>query len=111
MWLDDRVSRLDCREQPPFPQRITGALCAIWRPGGPRCALIFAMTAISPSCSLHPHPSDECALHVAEGPSIAIRAKKKQGAPVTINLESLLQVPAAERNIAALSGKAQEVPN
>jgi hypothetical protein len=37
-------------------------------------------------------------LHVAEGPSIAIRAKKKQGAPVTINLESLLRVPAAERN-------------
>lgn len=29
-------------------------------------------------------------LHVAEGPSVAIRAKKKQGAPVTINLESLL---------------------
>jgi hypothetical protein len=37
-------------------------------------------------------------LHVAEGPSIAIRAKKKQGSPVTINLESLLRVPAAERN-------------
>jgi hypothetical protein len=37
-------------------------------------------------------------LHVAEGPSVAIRAKKKQGAPVTINLESLLRVPAAERN-------------
>jgi hypothetical protein len=37
-------------------------------------------------------------LHVAEGPSIAIRAKKTQGAPVTINLESLLDVPAAERS-------------
>lgn len=37
-------------------------------------------------------------LHVAEGPSIAIRAKKKRGAPVTINLESLLRVSAAERN-------------
>ena len=37
-------------------------------------------------------------LHVAEGPSIAIRAKKRQGAPVTINLESLLRVPAGERN-------------
>lgn len=37
-------------------------------------------------------------LHVAEGPSIAIRAKKRRGAPVTINLESLLRVSAAERN-------------
>jgi hypothetical protein len=37
-------------------------------------------------------------LHVAEGPSVAIRAKKKQGAPVTINLESLLQISVAERN-------------
>lgn len=37
-------------------------------------------------------------LHVAEGPSIAIRAKKKQGAPVTINLESLLKIPSADRN-------------
>jgi len=37
-------------------------------------------------------------LHKAEGPSIAIRAKKRWGAPVTINLESLLGIAVADRN-------------
>ncbi|HEY7335050.1 MAG TPA: DNA methyltransferase [Bryobacteraceae bacterium] len=37
-------------------------------------------------------------LHVADGPSIAIRAKKRHGAPVTINLETLLGTAPGERN-------------
>ena len=37
-------------------------------------------------------------LHVAGGPSIAIKPKKRHGAPVTINLAGLLDVPAAKRN-------------
>jgi hypothetical protein len=37
-------------------------------------------------------------LHVAAGPSIAIKPKKRSGAPVTINLSELLAVPAAKRN-------------
>ncbi|HEY6341963.1 MAG TPA: N-6 DNA methylase [Bryobacteraceae bacterium] len=37
-------------------------------------------------------------LHVADGPSIAIRAKKRHGAPVTVNLEKLLRTPAGDRN-------------
>jgi len=37
-------------------------------------------------------------LHVAEGPSIAIKPKKRNGAPVTINLSELLGVPSANRN-------------
>ena len=37
-------------------------------------------------------------LHVAAGPSIAIKPKKKSGAPVTINLSELLGVPPAKRN-------------
>ena len=36
-------------------------------------------------------------LHVAAGPSIAIRAKKKHGAPATVNLESLLRADPAKR--------------
>ncbi|MCB1021859.1 MAG: N-6 DNA methylase, partial [Acidobacteria bacterium] len=36
-------------------------------------------------------------LEVARGPSIAIKAKKKHGAPVTINLEALLATPGAKR--------------
>jgi len=37
-------------------------------------------------------------LHVAGGPSIAIKPKKPSGAPVTINLAELLDVPSARRN-------------
>jgi hypothetical protein len=37
-------------------------------------------------------------LHVAGGPSIAIKPKKRNGAPVTINLSELLGVPSAKRN-------------
>ena len=37
-------------------------------------------------------------LQVAAGPSIAVRAKKKHGAPATINLESLLQIDPPKRN-------------
>jgi len=37
-------------------------------------------------------------LHVAGGPSIAIKPKKRNGAPVTINLSELLGVPPAKRN-------------
>ncbi len=37
-------------------------------------------------------------LHVAKGPSIALRSKKRNGAPITINLVELLAVPAAKRN-------------
>ena len=36
-------------------------------------------------------------LHVASGPSIAIKPAKKHGAPTTINLEALLATPAKER--------------
>ena len=36
-------------------------------------------------------------LHVAAGPSIAVRAKKKHGAPATINLESLLRIDPPKR--------------
>jgi hypothetical protein len=38
------------------------------------------------------------ALQVAEGASIAIKAKKKTGAPVTVNLEELLRQTPAKRN-------------
>jgi hypothetical protein len=37
-------------------------------------------------------------LNVAQGPSIAIKPKKRNGAPVTINLSELLGVPSAKRN-------------
>jgi hypothetical protein len=37
-------------------------------------------------------------LHVAAGPSIAIKPKKRNGAPVTINLSELLGVASAKRN-------------
>src|ERR1017187_8953157 len=37
-------------------------------------------------------------LQVAGGPSIAIKPKKRHGAPVTVNLAGLLDVPAAKRN-------------
>ncbi|MGA2738554.1 MAG: DNA methyltransferase [Bryobacteraceae bacterium] len=37
-------------------------------------------------------------LHVAQGPSIAIKPKKRNGAPVTINLSELLGVASAKRN-------------
>lgn len=37
-------------------------------------------------------------LHVAQGPSIAIKAKKKHGAPVTIDLEDLLAIASGKRN-------------
>ena len=37
-------------------------------------------------------------LHVAAGPSIAIKPKKRNGAPVTINLSELLGVSSAKRN-------------
>jgi N-6 DNA Methylase len=37
-------------------------------------------------------------LRVAGGPSIAIKPKKRHGAPVTVNLAGLLDVPAAKRN-------------
>src|ERR1022692_2634535 len=37
-------------------------------------------------------------LHVAGGPSIAIKPKKRSGAPVTINLAELLTVPPGKRN-------------
>lgn len=37
-------------------------------------------------------------LHVAKGPSIALRSKKRNGAPITINLVELLAVPAPKRN-------------
>lgn len=37
-------------------------------------------------------------LHVAEGPSIAIKPKKRHGAPVTIDLAALLQVAEGKRN-------------
>jgi hypothetical protein len=37
-------------------------------------------------------------LHVAKGPSIALRSKKRNGAPITINLVELLAIPAAKRN-------------
>ena len=37
-------------------------------------------------------------LHVAAGPSIAIKPKKRHGAPVTINLEALLGVAPNKRN-------------
>ncbi|MGI8962011.1 MAG: Eco57I restriction-modification methylase domain-containing protein [Bryobacteraceae bacterium] len=37
-------------------------------------------------------------LHVAAGPSIAIKAKKKTGAPVTVNLKALLAIPSGKRN-------------
>lgn len=36
-------------------------------------------------------------LHVAQGPSIAIRPAKKHGAPATINLEELLRLPGDKR--------------
>jgi hypothetical protein len=36
-------------------------------------------------------------LHVASGPSIAIKPAKKHGAPTTINLEALLATPAKDR--------------
>ncbi|MGA2851843.1 MAG: DNA methyltransferase [Terracidiphilus sp.] len=36
-------------------------------------------------------------LHVASGPSIAIKAAKKHGAPTTINLDALLATPAKDR--------------
>lgn len=36
-------------------------------------------------------------LHVAEGRSIAVKSKKSNGAPTTINLETLLQVKASDR--------------
>jgi hypothetical protein len=36
-------------------------------------------------------------LHVAQGPSIAIRPAKKQGAPAAINLEELLRIPGDKR--------------
>ena len=37
-------------------------------------------------------------LHLAEGQSIALKPKKRHGAPITINLERLLTEPAAKRN-------------
>src|SRR5439155_15999481 len=37
-------------------------------------------------------------LHVAKGASIAIKPKKRHGAPVTINLEQLLGIAANKRN-------------
>ncbi len=37
-------------------------------------------------------------LHVAEGPSIAIKPKKRHGAPITISLTELLAVAPAKRN-------------
>ena len=37
-------------------------------------------------------------LHVAQGPSIAIKAKKRNGAPVTVNLEELLATASGKRN-------------
>jgi len=37
-------------------------------------------------------------LHVAAGPSIAIKPKKSSGAPVTINLSELLTVPSSRRS-------------
>ncbi len=37
-------------------------------------------------------------LHVAKGPSIALKPKKRHGAPVTINLVELLAVAGAKRN-------------
>ena len=37
-------------------------------------------------------------LHVAQGPSIAIKPKKRSGAPVTINLADLSAIPEAKRN-------------
>ena len=37
-------------------------------------------------------------LHVAAGPSIALKPKKRGGAPLTINLAELLTIPAAKRN-------------
>ena len=48
-------------------------------------------------------------LHVAEGPSIAIRAKKKHGAPVTINLDVLLEIASSERNKWLKNNTDQEV--
>jgi hypothetical protein len=37
-------------------------------------------------------------LHVAEGPSIAIKPKKRTGAPVKINLAELLTTAGSKRN-------------
>ena len=37
-------------------------------------------------------------LHLAQGPSIALKAKKRNGAPITVNLSDILVVAAAKRN-------------
>ncbi len=37
-------------------------------------------------------------LHVAQGPSVALKAKKRGGAPITINLAELGALPGAKRN-------------